>query len=188
MDPVKRSTQPALREVAGIFAVIGSFTFGGGSATIAALEREIVHRRGWFDRERFALCFALARMTPGTNLLAFCTASGWTVRRLPGAAIALLAASLPCSVVAVILTRFIESWTRHHIARAFQEGVVVAAVGSLIATAWLLLRPYWTPNSRFRTAVFTVLALSLSLGLRQSPITILAVAAAAGYLWPGDSK
>jgi chromate transporter len=34
-------------------------------------------------------------LTPGTNLLAFCTGIGWLLRGLSGALIALLAASVP---------------------------------------------------------------------------------------------
>jgi hypothetical protein len=39
----------------------------------------------------FNLAYALSRLTPGTNLLAFCTAVGWLILRLPGALLALAA-------------------------------------------------------------------------------------------------
>ena len=44
----------------------------------------------------------LNRRTPGTNLLAFCTAAGWTSRRWLGAIVALLASSIPCSLLVVL--------------------------------------------------------------------------------------
>ena len=62
--------KPSVRELSGVFFRIGNFTFGGGSATTAALQREIVDRRHWYDTLQFGLCYALARVTPGTNLFA----------------------------------------------------------------------------------------------------------------------
>lgn len=102
LAPAQR-TSP-LVELTRVFGAVGSFTFGGGSATIAALEREIVEKRHWLDPDRFALCFALSRMTPGTNLLAFCVAAGASLRGAIGAVLTLIAASVPCSMFAVALT------------------------------------------------------------------------------------
>jgi chromate transporter len=59
------------------------------------LHREIVERRCWVAVEQFALCFALSRLTLGTNLLAFCAGVGWMLQRGIGAIVALVAASIP---------------------------------------------------------------------------------------------
>ena len=96
---------PSLRAIASVFARYANTTFGGGSATIAVLREQIVEKRPWLDREQFDLAYALSRLTPGTNLLAFCTAAGWITRRGLGALFALLAASLPCSLLAVAIDR-----------------------------------------------------------------------------------
>lgn len=37
-------------------------------------------------------------------MLAFCTGVGWLVRGLPGALVALVAASVPCAIMVVALT------------------------------------------------------------------------------------
>src|SRR4051794_19443022 len=102
------AARPTLRAIAGVFARYANTTFGGGSATIAVLKDAIVVDRQWLDEDQFALDYALSRLTPGTNLLAFCTAAGWTARRWSGALVALLAASLPCSILAVLVTVFYE--------------------------------------------------------------------------------
>jgi hypothetical protein len=49
------------------------------------LHGEIVERRHWIGRQSFDLAYALSRITPGTNLLAFCTAVGWMLRSWFGA-------------------------------------------------------------------------------------------------------
>ena len=78
-------SRPGLGRIAWVFARYGNFTLGGGSATTATLHRALVEKRHWLTDDLFALCFALGRITPGTNLLAFCTGSGWLLRGMPGA-------------------------------------------------------------------------------------------------------
>jgi chromate transport protein ChrA len=104
--PGRPRTVPTLAQITSVFARHANTTFGGGSATIAVLKEQIVTRRGWIDEAEFELSYALSRLTPGTNLLAFCTATGWTARRWLGAIVALLASSLPCSILAVLMTVF----------------------------------------------------------------------------------
>jgi chromate transporter len=64
-----------LAQIASVFTRYANLTLGGGSATTAVIHREIVDKRQWVSNDKFTLSFALARLTPGTNLLAFCTAT-----------------------------------------------------------------------------------------------------------------
>jgi Chromate transporter len=86
---------PDLGRVAWVFVRYGNFTLGGGSATAATLHRALVEKRQWLTHDQFTLCFALGRITPGTNLLAFCTGFGWVLRGTSGAITSLLAAVNP---------------------------------------------------------------------------------------------
>src|SRR5215468_812626 len=109
--PTEQTTPaPSLRALFAVFARYGNLTFGGGSATIATLLGEIVERRSWILQHRFDLAYALSRLTPGTNLIAFSTAIGWMLRGWPGAIITLVAGSLPCAMLAVVITGFYELW------------------------------------------------------------------------------
>jgi chromate transporter len=99
---------PSLREMGWVFARYGNVTFGGGSATIAVLQQEVVTRRKWLGQSPFGLSYALSRLAPGTNLLAFCTAAGWFVQGWSGALVALVDASVPCSILAVLALTFMK--------------------------------------------------------------------------------
>ena len=103
-------TKPALAEIASAVTRYANFTLGGGSATVAVLHRELFEKKRWINSDSFSLCFALARLTPGTNLLAFCTGVGWLLRRTSGALIALLAASIPCTIIVVAATSLFSRW------------------------------------------------------------------------------
>src|SRR5215204_3082746 len=104
---------PPLGGLAAIFAWFGNSTFGGGTATIVELEHQLIDRRQWLSRDESHIAYAISRLTPGTNVLAYCVAVGWRMRRLPGAVVALGAASLPNALLAIGLTRFFRSWVDH---------------------------------------------------------------------------
>lgn len=107
--------RPSLNSILWVFARHGNVKFGGGSATIAELEGEIVERRDWVSHDQSRLSYALSRITPGTNLLAYCAGVGWLLRGASGVLMALVAASVPCSILAVLVTALYEWWSRNGI-------------------------------------------------------------------------
>jgi len=176
-------TRPGLADIVRVFTRHGNLTFGGGSATIAVLKAQIVARRGWLREPEFELAYALSRLTPGTNLLAFCTAAGWTVRRWWGALFALLAASLPCSMLAVAITACYDELHGSALFHAALRGGLAAAVAIMISTAWVFAEPHVRAAPR-KAIVVVPCVIALSLGLHLSPVAILLLAAIAGICWP----
>ena len=172
-----------LSRIVWVFAWFGSTVFGGGSATIAVLDRQIADRHQWLDRRHTQLAYALSRLTPGTNLLAFCTGAGWLIRGAPGAAVALLAASIPCSVIAVALTMLYRSWANHALARLALQGALASAVAIMIATCWTIVRPQWRAPHRGRVALTFLAAFALATW-GVSPVRVLAASAIVGAIWP----
>jgi chromate transporter len=175
---------PRLAEIASIFARYGNLTLGGGSATIGVLQREIETKRPWINRDEFSLCYGLSRLTPGTNLLAFCTAVGWLIRGWSGAAVALLAASLPSSVMAVAVTAVFELWARNRWANVALHGALAAAVGIVFYTCWTLTRSTVGTSSAVRITVVLAGAIILQAVFGLAPIRVLLLAALVGAVWP----
>lgn len=162
---------------------VGNLTFGGGDPTMAVFQREMVNRKRWLPPEKYGLCFGLARITPGTNLLAFCAAAGWWLLGWRGAVAVVLAVSLPSAGLVVLLTHASEAWRANPLATGAIGGIVSAAVGMMAAAAWLLVRPHLEPKRWLRTLAFAGGAVILSSGLSVSPIQVLALAAMAGFWW-----
>lgn len=177
------SSAPPLGSLAWVFARFGNTVFGGGSATMTVLERHIVERQ-WLDRRHAQLAYALSRVTPGTNLLAFCTGVGWLMRRGPGAVVALAAASIPCSVLAIALTVFYTVWTGHPLAAFALRGALASAIAIMAVTCWTMLRPHVRGAHRLRVALLFVGAFVLASIGGLSPLRVLAISAAVGALWP----
>jgi len=163
------------------FARISNLTFGGGAPTVAAFQRELVVKRRWLSPERFALAYALSRVTPGTNLFAFCAAVGSMLRGPRGAVVALLAASVPCCAIVAVLAAGFDRWSANPWVSAAIGGALAASVGILLASFWSIVEPYFTKRAWPRTAVIALAAFGLSLKL--SPILVLALAGLAGWFW-----
>jgi chromate transporter len=169
--------------LAGIFFRIGNTTFGGGDPTIAALQREFVDRRRALTPEQYGVVYALARITPGTNMLAFCAGAAWMLGGWLGAVLAVTVVTVPSAVIAVLLLKSFEELMHFPVAAAGIEAMVAAAVGLMFAASFLLIRPHLAPPKLLRTGVLAVAAFLLTWRGTLSPVQVLALAALAGYLW-----
>jgi chromate transporter len=178
---------PSLRELASVFFRLGGLTFGGGSSTIVVLERFLVEDEKWMNRARFRLAYGLSRLTPGTNILAACTALGWMLRGWPGMAVALLMASVPGAIVTVALTGTYDSLVAHPLGAAAFRGAIAAAIGIMCASVYAILKPYLN-RGRLRWTLLLALGAAVLSYLGVSPVRVLAIAAMAGALGPKESS
>jgi chromate transporter len=184
----RRPQPPSLGALTGVFFRIGNTTFGGGIPTIAALQRELVERTGWLSAEDYGLAFALARITPGTNIIAFCTAVGAQILGLPGALAGALAETAPSALLAVLITQGYESWRSNAIVMAAIGGTVAAVAGMMWASVWSLIKPYVNHRANIlRVIVFTGGAFLAISRLDLSPLPIIGIATLLGFLWKDSS-
>lgn len=175
---------PELAQIADVFVRHGNFTLGGGSATTVVLRQEIVDGRRWMRLDQFTMCFALARLTPGTNLLALTTGLGWLLRGLPGALVALLAGSIPCSLMAIGATALFSIWQGNPWVQAAIQGAVAAAVAVTVRSCWTIAHPYVRRGTVLRVVLIALAALLLNVAARLSPIEVLLIAGAMGAVLP----
>jgi chromate transporter len=174
--------RPTTRQLAWLSARDVSRTLGGGMAAIEVLRRSFT-ARGWLDDTVHAVVVAVSRLTPGTNILAYCAAVGWHFDELRGSLVAVAAASVPSAIVVLALSAAVVRLDRYRSVRAIlAAGAIVAAV-LVLASAWHLLRPYIGRADRIRTAVLVIAAAGLY-ALDLSPVRILLIAAAAGFAFP----
>jgi chromate transporter len=187
-SPSHAVLDPSLWQIAYTFVRYGNFTLGGGSATTATMHRELVSKRKWINDERFTLSFALARLTPGTNVLAFCTAIGWLLRGAPGALMALLGASIPCALMVIVLTSLFSHLQENPIVQAALHGAIAAAVAITAKTSWTIARPHYKSGAKLRVIFIGVAAFGLYAWIGLPAIQVLLIAAAAGAFLPVASK
>lgn len=175
-------TRPRLTAVTRLFARVGVTVFGGGDPTIAILQREFF-RREWLTPEKFAIAFGLARLTPGTNVLAFCAATGWYMLGIGGALAAVLAITIPPSVLVVWITRAYDLTAHSRLALSIANTLLAAAVGTMIGAALLLVRAQCKAGRWLKPVVISTGALLLSYVAKLTPLQVIGIAALAGFFW-----
>ncbi len=128
-----------MKSVLKLFLVmfkIGLFTFGGGYAMIAILERELVEKRGWLKDEEFMDIIAIAESTPGPIAINSATYVGYNVAGVLGSFFATLGVVLP-SFTIIFAISFVFEWfsSLEYVAYAFLG--IQACVVFLIFSAGL---------------------------------------------------
>ena len=175
---------PTLRKLAGIFLRIGNTTFGGGIPTIAALQRDLVEQRGWLSQEDYALAFSLARVTPGTNIIAFCAAAGARILGFRGALAATLAETGPSAVLAILMTQGYETWRTNAWVMAGLTGTIAAVAGMMWASIWSIVRPHFENwRNALRSLIITLGAFAAVTKLGLGPLSVIGLAVIVGLLW-----
>jgi chromate transporter len=160
------------------FARAGNLTLGGGQPMIAELERRVITTRRWLPPEDFGLLYSIARITPGTNILAFIAATATRIQGPWGGVLAVVAASLPAALVIWLMTIFFDAWSTNPWVATAMAGAMAAVVALIASSAWQLLKPF--RKNPLALLLFTA-ALLAGLANIASPVTILLTAALLGY-------
>ncbi len=174
--------RPRFIELTALFFRVGVTVFGGGDPSIAILQREF-SRRDWLTPEKFGIAFGLARLTPGTNMLAFCAAAGWYLLGFMGALAAVLAVTIPASVLVVWLTRAYDLAGRYPLAQSVASALLAAAIATMLGAAVLLVRSQCSRGRWLRPVAVSVGAFLLAYVVKLTPLQVIGVAAFAGFLW-----
>ena len=82
---------------------VGTIGFGGGSALIPVVEKELVHRRGMLDEQTYTTHTVIANLTPGALPVKLGALAGAHAGRAYAAVLCALAVALPGSVATVAL-------------------------------------------------------------------------------------
>jgi chromate transporter len=120
--------------------LIGAQSFGGGSATIYLMRRELVARRGWVTESEFADAWTVSRVSPGVHLVAHAALLGLEIGGRRGLAIALAAMLLPSALLTVLLTLAIVAARASLPVDPALAGIAPAAIGLTIGVAAALAR------------------------------------------------
>ena len=88
------------------FFNIGAFTFGGGWAMVALMEKELVDKKCWIDREEFLDNLAIAQSLPGILAVNISILVGNKVYGRRGSVVAALGTILPSFIIILLIAIF----------------------------------------------------------------------------------
>lgn len=132
--------QATLWQLFATFFKIGSFTFGGGWAMIAIIEREVVDKRHWLTKTEFLDLLSVAQALPGILAVNIAVAVGDSLRRRAGATVSALGAILPSFTMILIIAVFLtpdmikNSPTVNAIFKGIRPAVVALIIAPVITT------------------------------------------------------
>jgi chromate transporter len=102
-QPGTSSTGERVREIAVVFSRLGLIAFGGPAAHIAMFEEEVVHRRGWVDRQRVLDLLGATQLIPGPNSTEMVIHLGYLRAGLAGLLVAGVAFLVPAALLSACL-------------------------------------------------------------------------------------
>jgi chromate transporter len=182
-------TELSLRTLFAIWFNLGIQSWGGGSATLLLIRREVVERRAWMEAEEFTRAWAICQIAPGINLLGLTLLIGWKVRRAAGASVALLGLLLPSVTITALLTAgYAAVRTSPTVAAALQT-VVPATVGLGLLLAWqmgfpLMKQAHWRGPTDLLMSGLILVGSAAALFFWQPPVIMILIAGGLiGALW-----
>lgn len=167
------------------FLKIGAFTFGGGYAMIALVEKDVVEKKKWLTEKEMLDLLAIAESTPGVIALNTATYVGQKVAGFFGALAASICVILPSIVIIVLISGIIQQFGDNRYVRWAFLGIR-AAVAALIFNAVLKMFKQVEKNvfSYILMAIALVLAsLSVFNVIALDVVFILLGAAAVGLIY-----
>lgn len=170
---------PSFAEAIWVWLRVGLLSFGGPTAQIALMHREVVDRRGWLGEQSFLNALSFCMLLPGPEAMQLATYTGWRLHGLAGGLAAGLLFVLPGAVVVLGLAMVYAAFGDVALVRAIFVGVkaavLVIVIEALLRVARKALnrRVDWVIAACSFTAIFL-----LSLPF---PLVIL-LAAMAGFL------
>lgn len=109
MAGISADTAPvpsSLTDMFVTFLKIGAFTFGGGWAMISIIEREVVTRHRWLDKEEFLDLLAVSQSLPGILAVNIAVAVGDKIRGRAGCYACAAGTILPSFLIILAIAIF----------------------------------------------------------------------------------
>jgi chromate transporter len=159
---------------------IGTFTIGGGYVMLSMIEREIVDRKGWIDREEFMNMIALAQAAPGLIAVNSAIFIGWRIGGWRGVIATVLGAVLPSFLIILAIAMVFQNYKDLPAVEAVFKGIRPAVVALIAAP---LIRMAYSAKITWATAIIPIAgALLIWLG-GLSPVWIIFVTVVATLLY-----
>lgn len=160
------------------FLKIGAFTFGGGFAMIPLIEREMIDRRGWIERNDFLELLTLAQSAPGPIALNAAVFVGYKIAGLRGALSAVAGVVLPSFVIILLIAMYFTGVRENRYVDAAFKGMRPAVVALIAAPIFGLARGmgWWKITLAIAAAIVVWL-------LGVSPVWFILAGAVVGILY-----
>lgn len=169
------------------FFKIGAFTFGGGYAMIALLDKDCVDNKKWITSDELMNITVIAESTPGPIAINCATYTGYKMKGLLGAIVATLGMILPSTIIIYIVSIFFGDLLSNSIISNVFKGIRVAVCILIVQAAIKMIKKVMK-NSKKKllpsiiiSSFFLIVLISNFLGTHFSTIYLILVSGFIGY-------
>lgn len=179
-----------LWQIFWLFTRVALFSWGGGPASLALMQREVVNA-GWVNSAEFADGVALGNALPGPIAPQVSAFVGYKILGLPGAISAALGTVLPTTVLMLVMITFFFRVKDSPAVKSMLKAVRPAVVGLLLWTAYDMAATVfgvktagWLPSlaQGWDKALIMLTAFGLLTFTTINPVFIVLGAAGLGFL------
>lgn len=121
------------------FFKVGLFTFGGGYAMIALIQKYAVEKNKWIKDEEMTDIIAIAESTPGPIAVNSSTYIGYRIGGFLGSLFATLGMVLPSFIIIFIISLFYQQFMEIAFVKSIFKGLSIGVI-ILIGSAFIKLK------------------------------------------------
>lgn len=139
-------------------------SFGGGSTTLALIQRTAIEQEEWVTESDFNRYWAICQIAPGINLLCLTILLGRRVAGYKGIFVSLFGLLLPSVTITILMAACYSRFQHQHYLKAALRGVLPACVGLGFWTSWKMLQQWLVQGKKEGTASLFVILLLMGIG------------------------
>lgn len=158
------------------FVLLSLIAVGGGNSILPEMQRLVVDTHHWMTDTEFAELFAIARASPGPNIL-IVTLIGWKSAGFPGAVVATTAICGPAALLTFTVARLWRRLAHAAWPRAIERGLAAITIGLVLASSYVLTLA--ADRNWIAYAITGVTAAAVA-GTKLNPLWLLGAAAVIG--------
>lgn len=162
------------------FLKVGAFSFGGGYAVLAFIQREIIQGYGWLHPEDFVNIVAIAELTPGPIAVNSSTFVGYNLFGILGGILCSLCTVAVPFALSLLVSIYFKKFKHSPHLKAALQGIRPTVVG-LIAASCLSVAQ--VSVSSLSGVCFFLLALFLVGKVKLNPILTLVTCGTIGGIF-----
>ncbi|MDR2084526.1 MAG: chromate transporter [Bacteroidales bacterium] len=162
------------------FAKIGTFTIGGGWAMIPLIEKDVVEKKKWIEKEEFIDILAISQSLPGILAVNTAIFIGYKVKKVAGSIVCLLATILPSFLIILFIAIFFRQFQNNPTVVSIFKGIRPAVVALILAPVFTTAK---SAKINIKNIFIPVCAALLIWLCGVSPVWIILVAGIGGIVW-----
>lgn len=167
------------------FLKIGAFTFGGGWAMISIIEREIVNRRHWIEKDEFLDLLAIAQSLPGILAVNIAVAIGDRLYGNRGSMVAATGTILPSFLIILAIAIFLtpDLIKDNPTLNAIFKGIRPAVVALILVPVFTTAKAAKIGPKTIIIPIIVALLIWSKWPIISNPILFIVLGGLGGWLW-----